>query len=145
MQDSQNKIQQAGLRPTPQRLLIADVIFGGLNHPTAEDVLRNLSSKQTYVSQATVYNTLHAFVEGGLLQEVYLGDGRTVYDHNVQPHHHFIDEETQSVIDIDIADVKLSQECLSRFDIDSVQMVIRGKQKPDEGRPESKQSSRLVD
>ena len=137
MQDSQSKIKQAGLRPTLQRLLIADVIFGGLDHPTAEDVLRNLSSKETYVSQATVYNTLHAFVEGGLLQEVYLGDGRTVYDHNVEPHHHFIDEETQSVIDIDIADVKLSTDCLGRFDIDSVQMVMRGKRRPEKGRTSS--------
>ena len=129
MHATHDKIRQAGLRPTPQRLMIADVIFDGLDHPTAEDVMRSLSARSISVSQATVYNTLHAFVTGGLLQEVHLGDGRTVYDHNVQPHHHFIDEDSHTVMDIDLEEVKLSADCLRRFDIDSVQMVIRGKRK----------------
>ncbi|MGB0648078.1 MAG: Fur family transcriptional regulator, partial [Bradymonadia bacterium] len=95
-------LRKAGLRPTAQRVSIAKALFEELDHPTAEDVMRSLASQDVLVSQATVYNTLHAFVKGGLLQEVYLGDGRTVYDHNVTPHHHFIDEETQAVLDIDL-------------------------------------------
>lgn len=88
-----------------------------------------LLERKESVSQATVYNTLHAFVDRGLLQEVRLGDGRTVYDHNVEPHHHFIDEDSNVVLDIGLDEVQLSADCLRRFDIESVQMVIRGKRK----------------
>lgn len=129
-QSYHDNIRKAGLRPTSQRVSIAKALFEELDHPTAEDVIRSLASQDVFVSQATVYNTLHAFVAGGILQEVYLGDGRTVYDHNVAPHHHFIDEDTQAVIDIDLGEVMVSNACQERFDINSVQMVIRGTRKP---------------
>ena len=133
VQTYHDDIRKAGLRPTPQRISIAKALFEELDHPTAEDVMKSLAARNLLVSQATVYNTLHAFVEGGLLQEVYLGDGRTVYDHNVAPHHHFIDEETQSVLDISLEEVTVSSACKQRFDIQSVQMVIRGKRKAEDG------------
>ena len=88
--------------------------------------------RSAHVSQATVYNTLHAFVEAGLLQEVRLGAGRVGYDCNVEPHHHFIDDGSSAIIDVDLNEVTLSAECKSKFDIEAVQVVIRGTMKKEE-------------
>ena len=127
-----DRLQAAGIRPTAQRAVIASLLFGELDHPSADEVFKAVCMRSAHVSQATVYNTLHAFVEAGLLQEVQLGAGRVVYDSNVEPHHHFIDDGSSAIIDVDLNEVTLSAECKSKFDIEAVQVVIRGTLKNEE-------------
>ena len=52
------------------------------------------------VSLATVYNTLHQFIEAGLLREVVVNPGRSYFDTNVSDHHHFFFEDTGRLLDI---------------------------------------------
>jgi len=52
------------------------------------------------VSLATVYNTLHQFIEAGLLREVVVNSGRFYFDTNVSDHHHFFFEDTGRLLDI---------------------------------------------
>jgi Fur family transcriptional regulator, iron response regulator len=52
------------------------------------------------VSLATVYNTLHQFIEAGLLREVVVNSGRCYFDTNVSDHHHFFFEDTGRLLDI---------------------------------------------
>lgn len=94
-------LQNAGLRATKQRMGLAGLIFEqGERHLTAEELYAEAIEAGMRLSQTTVYNTLHQFTEAGLLREI-LADARRIYfDTKVDPHHHFLDEETGEMEDI---------------------------------------------
>jgi Fur family iron response transcriptional regulator len=69
------------------------------------------------VSLATVYNTLNQFTAAGLLKEVAVDSGRSLFDTNTAPHHHFFYPETGTLHD---------------FPADSV--VVTGLPRPPHGR-----------
>lgn len=52
------------------------------------------------VSLATAYNTLNHFVEMGLLRVVDIVGARSMFDTNVEPHHHILDERTGEFHDL---------------------------------------------
>jgi Fur family transcriptional regulator, iron response regulator len=80
------------------------------------------------LSRATVYNTLNLFVEKGLLRELVLAEGKVVFDPKLSPHHHFIDDETQNIVDIpwDALQVK-HVDSLRGLEVREYQVVLRGR------------------
>jgi len=70
------------------------------DHVTAEQLHGEAVEAAVRVSLATVYNTLHQFIEAGLLREVVVNSGRSYFDTNVSDHHHFFFEDTGRLLDI---------------------------------------------
>nr|WP_298682833.1 Fur family transcriptional regulator [uncultured Dongia sp.] len=104
------KLKDAGLRPTRQRLSLAKLLFeGGDRHVSAEDLHAEAVANRISVSLATIYNTLHQFTTAGLLREVVVEPGRSYFDNNITPHHHFFVEGAGKLIDIPASEVALSQ------------------------------------
>jgi len=70
-------LAQAHLRPTRQRLALAELLIGdGRNrHVTAETLYDAALTCEEGVSLATVYNTLRAFCDAGLMTEITIGGG----------------------------------------------------------------------
>ncbi len=102
------KLQAAGLRPTRQRLCLAFLLFDGLpKHVTAEQMMLLVRKKRGKVSLATVYNTLNQFTEAGLLREIMADPNRTYFDTTLTPHHHFFDEVTGRLWDIEEGDFRI--------------------------------------
>ena len=94
-------LRMAGLRPTRQRVALAELLFSGLHrHISAEQLHDEASSAEVNVSLATIYNTLHQFREAGLLREVAIDASRSYFDTDTSDHHHFYLEDEQRVIDI---------------------------------------------
>jgi Fur family transcriptional regulator, iron response regulator len=94
-------LRAAHLRPTRQRLALVRILFEqGDRHVTAEQLHGEAVAAAVRVSLATVYNTLHQFVESGLLREVVANSGRSYFDTNVSDHHHFFFEDTGRLLDI---------------------------------------------
>jgi Fur family iron response transcriptional regulator len=94
-------LRAAGLRPTRQRLALARLLFDkGDRHVTAEQLHGEALQAAVPVSLATVYNTLHQFIEASLLREVVVNPGRSYFDTNVSDHHHFFFEKTGHLVDI---------------------------------------------
>jgi Fur family iron response transcriptional regulator len=94
-------LRNAGLRPTRQRLALARLLFEkGDRHVTAEQLHGEAVGAAVPVSLATVYNTLHQFIDAGLLREVVINPGRSYFDTNVSDHHHFFIEESGKLVDI---------------------------------------------
>jgi len=94
-------LRMAGLRPTRQRVALAELLFGGPHrHVSAEQLQDEANSAQVNVSLATIYNTLHQFREAGLLREVAIDASRSYFDTDTSDHHHFYLEDEQRVIDI---------------------------------------------
>jgi len=101
-QDHIDKLRNAGLRPTRQRLALAALLFGrGDRHVTAEALHQEVVRAGVRVSLATVYNTMHQFTRAGLLREVTVDGTRIYFDTNTGDHHHFYCEEDGSLMDID--------------------------------------------
>jgi Fur family transcriptional regulator, iron response regulator len=103
------KLRRASLRPTRQRIALGWLLFGkGDRHVTAETLYEEAVAMKVPVSLATVYNTLHQFTQAGLLNEIAVDGSRTYFDTNITPHHHFLIEETNSLLDIPKGEVAVS-------------------------------------
>jgi Fur family iron response transcriptional regulator len=95
------RLRAAGLRPTRQRLALAQLLLdGGERHITAEQLHGEAVAAGLPVSVATVYNALHQFTEAGLLREAVVEPGRSYFDTNTADHHHFFCEATGRLQDI---------------------------------------------
>jgi Fur family iron response transcriptional regulator len=96
-----DRLRCAGLRPTRQRVLLADMLFSqGDRHVSAEMLHAEVIAAGEQVSLATVYNTLHQFTEAGLLRELAIDGSKAYFDTNVSNHNHFFVEERGELIDI---------------------------------------------
>ncbi len=94
-------LRESGLRPTRQRIALAEILFSaGNRHVSAEQLHEEALTARVPVSLATVYNTLHQFTEAGLLREVAVDGSKTYFDTNTSDHHHFFVENENVVIDI---------------------------------------------
>lgn len=94
-------LRMAGLRPTRQRVALAELLFSGAHrHVSAEQLHDEANAERVNVSLATIYNTLHQFREAGLLREVAVDAARSYFDTDTSDHHHFYLEDEQRVIDI---------------------------------------------
>jgi Fur family transcriptional regulator, iron response regulator len=91
----------AGLRPTRQRLALAELLIGdGRNrHVTAESLHEAARGLDAPVSLATVYNTLRAFCDAGLMNEVTVDGTRSYFDTRVDDHPHYYWEEDGRLTD----------------------------------------------
>ncbi len=97
-----DRLRMTGLRPTRQRVALAELLFGrGDRHFTAEMVHAEAVNKGIRVSLATVYNTLHQFVEAGLLREVAIESSKTYFDTKTSNHFHFFFEQDGTLEDIE--------------------------------------------
>jgi len=104
------QLQQAGLRPTRQRLELLQLLrHAGDRHVTPE--LLHLEAREVgiRVSLATVYNTLNQFTGKGILKRLITEAGVTWFDTNTSDHHHFYNEETGQLTDFPAADEVWSQ------------------------------------
>lgn len=94
-------LRMAGLRPTRQRVALAEILFSGQHrHISAEDLHGEASNAGVDVSLATVYNSLHQFRRAGLLREITVDAARTYFDTDTSDHHHFYVEDDDKVMDI---------------------------------------------
>jgi Fur family iron response transcriptional regulator len=121
-------LRMAGLRPTRQRVALAELLFGGPHrHVSAEQLHGEASQAQVNVSLATIYNTLHQFHEAGLLREVAVDASRSYFDTDTSDHHHFYVEDEQRMIDIPASSVEFAAlpDAPSGMKVSHVDVVIR--------------------
>ncbi|WP_297102901.1 iron response transcriptional regulator IrrA [uncultured Devosia sp.] len=121
-------LRMAGLRPTRQRVALAELLFGGPHrHVSAEQLHGEADAANVNVSLATIYNTLHQFHEAGLLREVAIDASRSYYDTDTSDHHHFYVEDEQRMIDIppDSVEFKALPTAPAGMEVSHVDVVIR--------------------
>jgi Fur family iron response transcriptional regulator len=123
----------AGLRPTRQRVTLAGLLVGdGKNrHVTAESLFESAKKQGEAVSLATVYNTLRAFCEAGLMQEVTVDGSKSYFDTNTHDHPHFFWEDDGILTDAPSEDLVISRlpNAPKGAEIASVDVVIRLRRK----------------
>ncbi|MCO5156053.1 MAG: transcriptional repressor [Aquamicrobium sp.] len=126
--DLEIRVREAGLRPTRQRIALAELLFAkGDRHLSAEELHEEALNAGVTVSLATVYNTLHQFTEVGLLRILALEGSRTYFDTNTSDHHHFFIEGENRVVDIEAAPVSVHNlpEPPEGMEIVNVDIIVR--------------------
>ena len=104
-QDEQHLTEQlgaTGLRLTPQRQQVYDVLLQKRDHPTAEEVFMRAKKAMPEISHATVYNCLDALVKSGLARQVTVERGATRFCPNMTEHGHFHCSSCGTVYDVDL-------------------------------------------
>jgi Fur family iron response transcriptional regulator len=127
-----DRLRRAGLRPTRQRLALAQLLFArGDRHVTAEHLHEEAVAAGVPVSLATVYNAMHQFTEAGLLREVTVDGTRTYFDTNIGSHHHFYCEDDGSLLDIDGAAIEVAGVPVppAGAEVDRVDVIVRLKRR----------------
>ena len=133
MNDVSHILETHGIRPTQQRIRVAQVLLATPVHMTADQLLVALKQSTSRVSKATVYNTLKLFVDHGLARQIHLDPDRCVYDSTMAPHHHFQNVETGEMLDIQPQDLEFARlpPLPPGTEIDSVDVVIRVRRRQD--------------
>ncbi len=122
-------LRQNGLKVTPQRRAILELIIERDGHPTAEMLYRHIQAVMPDVSRATIYNTLRELVALGVLTEVQgLSDDGLRYDTRPGVHHHLFCTRCYAMLDVfrDFEGVRLSPEEASGYRIMKHQVTFYG-------------------
>ncbi|GII57691.1 ferric uptake regulation protein FurA [Planotetraspora thailandica] len=122
------QLQEAGLRATRPRLAVIEALRAMHGHHTADEVHAHLIRNDVALPRTSVYNSLTALADAGLVLRADVGRGATVYESRTAWHHHFVCRRCGQVSDVScLADAK---PCLSPVDdvgqVDEAQVVFRG-------------------
>ncbi|PVA05298.1 Fur family transcriptional regulator Irr [Thalassorhabdomicrobium marinisediminis] len=122
-------LSAAGLRPTRQRVALAGLLVGDGKdrHVTAESLFDAATRADAKVSLATVYNTLRAFCDAGLLREITVDGSKSYFDTNMTDHPHFYWEDDQRLSDAPAEQLELARvpDAPEGTEVASVDVVIR--------------------
>lgn len=103
VEQAQSAFRRSGMRLTSQRRTILEVLDGSGSHLDAEEVYRRAKAHDPRISLATVYRTLGALRQMGLVQQRHLtpDDQRGYYEIADQQHYHFTCLRCGRVIEFD--------------------------------------------
>ncbi len=139
--DAESWLRGGGLRATRQRIALAEALLGdgGHRHVTAERLYSECRARGEPVSLATVYNTLRAFCEAGLLREVAVDGERSWFDTCTEDHPHYFIEDAEGderLLDAPAAALEISglPGPLPGTELAGIDVVIRLRRKPS-GKP----------
>lgn len=121
------ELQLHGLKPTGQRVRVAQILMQTPTHMTAEQILAAVRQGGERVSKATVYNTLNVLARTGLIRQIHVDPERSVYDSTRAPHHHFHDLDTGELCDIHPDEITFSRfpALPDGMEAEAVEVVIR--------------------
>ena len=124
------KLRSSGLRPTKQRIKICKLLFDRKKtfHFTINDLSKILNKEiGQKVSLATIYNTIHSFKNKGYLKEISVNKDKSYFDTNTSNHHHFLDINTNELIDLkneDVHNIKIKKRIPGKK-INSIEVLVK--------------------
>ena len=124
------KLRSSGLRPTKQRLEICKLLFDRKKtfHFTIGDLSKILKKETNKkISLATIYNTVHSFKKKGYLKEISVDREKSYFDTNTSNHHHFLDINTNELIDLkedDVDNIKVKKSLPGKR-IKSIEVLVK--------------------
>lgn len=122
------RFRHLGLKVTPQRELIFELLWGASEHPTADSVYAEARERMPTMSLRTVYQTLNDLACMGEIKHLDLGTGSSRFDPNVDVHHHLVCTTCGKVRDLyaDYSTVSVPAEAGQGFRVGAAEVVFRG-------------------
>lgn len=121
-------LRKADLRPTRQRVVLCELLFGrGDRHVTAEMLHDEANAMGMRLSLATVYNTLHQLQGAGLVRQIIVDGGRSYFDTNTHDHAHFFEAGSGALFDARAHGPALRELFTppSGMEVESVDVIVR--------------------
>jgi Fur family transcriptional regulator, ferric uptake regulator len=82
-------LKKKGLKLTPQRILITDIIHDAHGHLTANEIIKHVRAKMPGVNKTTIYRTLDILERAGCVYKAEQGN-EFIYHHDHDGHHHHL-------------------------------------------------------
>jgi Fur family peroxide stress response transcriptional regulator len=126
-------LAEKGLKVTPQRIAVLDIILNLNNHPTAENIEEYLRLNYPHVPIGTVYKILDAFIEKGIISRVKTDKGIIRYDAIQEKHHHLYCSESEKIEDFyddelnKILEDYFMKKQIPNFKIENIKLQIIGR------------------
>ena len=95
-------LKEKGIRITPQRLGVYEIITAKNKHLTAEEIYRKMKIRFPAISFATIYSILDLYGRKDLLRERRIISGKSCFDGRMDSHHHFLCKKCGKIFDVDI-------------------------------------------
>lgn len=120
--------RRRGLKVTPQRDCIFEVLWRADGHPSAEAVFAEARTRMPTMSLKTVYQILNDLAQMGELVQLDLGTGSSRFDPNVDAHHHLVCSSCGKVRDVhpDYSAIRVPPSEARGFTVGSAEVVFRG-------------------
>ncbi|MBO7234649.1 MAG: transcriptional repressor [Paludibacteraceae bacterium] len=99
-QEIVSQLQEAGFKPSLQRIAILEYLRTHFTHPTVDEIYEALSPSMPTLSKTTIYNTLRSFSQSGLALSLRLDEKNVHYDGDTAPHAHFICKDCGKIMDV---------------------------------------------
>jgi Fur family peroxide stress response transcriptional regulator len=128
-----DKLKDAGLKVTPQRLIVLEAMSVLKNHPTADEIISYVRNSHPNIATGTVYKVLDTFEEKNLISKVKTEAGIFRYDGITEHHHHLYCLETERIEDFfdkeldDILNKYFEKKKPDNFKIGEIKLQINGK------------------
>ena len=122
-------LREKGLKVTPQRIAVYNMLCNSMEHPNAEMIYKTLEPTNPTMSLATVYKTLDFFKQLGLVNELNVGEPSSRYDAVVQCHPHTVCKVCGRVEDLHLEALTEVAKKLAPdldFDIECEQLILYG-------------------
>ena len=125
------KLADCGLKVTPQRIAVYQALIS-LGHVCTDDVVAEVHRTAPNISVATIYNTLDALLDHGLIAQLHTGNNKKYYDVSTHPHAHLFGKSTRRIEDFDdpaleaIIREYLSGKPIPGFDLSDIQIQLLG-------------------
>ena len=127
------RLQEKGLKVTPQRVAIYEAIVELNNHPTAENVIAYIKANHPNISVGTVYKVLDFLVGNELLKKVKTEKDIMRYDAVLSNHHHLYCAVTDRIEDYEDEKLNLlindyfKKNKIRNFKVQDIKLQITGK------------------
>ena len=124
------KLRSSGLRSTKQRIEICKLLFDRKKtfHFTISDLSKKLKKETSKkISLATLYNTVLSFKKKGYLREISINSYKSYFDTNTSNHHHFINENTNEIVDLHashVSNIKIKKS-LPGKKVKSIEVLVK--------------------
>ena len=102
------RLKPLGIRLTPQRLAIAEVVVNSADHPTVREIFERVRDFFPYVTLATVYSTLRLLEQAGIIRELPF-QKLSRYDANLSPHANLVCLGCGTIVDAEVGKERMSE------------------------------------
>jgi Fe2+ or Zn2+ uptake regulation protein len=100
MEEILERLRDQGLRLTPQRIALIQSLARGKKHKTAEEIHQEMQASQPGIALGTVYRNLGLMVEKRLVNRLDWGENCSLFELNLEHHHHLICLRCGEMVDV---------------------------------------------
>ena len=114
------------IRPSFQRIKVLEYLVNHNNHPTADEIYRNVVTEIPTLSKTTVYSTLTLFLESKIVRGLYIEENEIRYDAILFNHGHFKCKQCGEIYDFVVEIDDFNSEGLENFQIHEKGVYFKG-------------------